>query len=297
MKKQVLIVIIMFFIIISFTFFINHIKKEFSVAHLIQLSTTTNDRMMGYIVKTNKNKIIVIDGGNYEDGKKLESYIRDFGGEVEKWFITHYHNDHTGAIRYIINETDINIKNIYSSLNTREEVEKYELERLENYDKLIATLNNVPDDKKVELKVNDTFFLDNVKVEILGIRNPEITANIGNNSSVVLRFDINNNKSILFLGDTGVESQKKLMSNSLQKLDCDYVQMAHHGQNGVNEDMYKAISPKVCLWPTPKWLFDNDNGKGYNSGNWTTLETRKWISKMNVKSYYFEDGDILIKID
>ena len=293
MKKKIFISIFVCFVIITLSFFV---IREINSVELLQLSTTTNDRMMGYIIKTNKDKIIVVDGGNYEDGKKLEKYIRDFGGHVEKWFLTHYHNDHTGAIRYILNETDIDVKNIYSSLNTREEVEKNELIRLENYDKLIETLKKVPEDKKVELNELDTFDIDNIKVEILGVRNPQIDVNVGNNSSVVMKFIVNNNKSILFLGDTGVESQKKLISRVLDKLDSDYVQMAHHGQGGVDEEMYKIISPSVCLFPTPKWLYDNDNGNGYNSGNWTTLETRDWVKKLGAKSYYFEDGDILLKI-
>ena len=293
MKRKILIGIFIFLTFFILSFFV---IRETNYVELIQLSTTTNDRMMGYIIKTNKDKIIVVDGGNYNDGKKLEKYIRKFGGEVEKWFLTHYHNDHTGAIRYILNETNINIKKIYSSLNTREEVKKHELIRLENYDKLIDTLNKVPKNKKIELNLMDSFNVDNVKVEILGIRNPEIDVNIGNNSSVVMKFIVNNNKSILFLGDTGIESQKKLIARSLYKLKSDYVQMAHHGQGGVDEEMYKIISPSICLFPTPKWLYDNDNGNGYNSGNWTTLKTREWVDKIGAKSYYFGDGDILLKI-
>ena len=33
--------------------------------------------------------------------------------------------------------------------------------------------------------------------------------------------------------------------------------MAHHGQDGVEMDVYRVIKPEICLWPTPDWLWDN----------------------------------------
>ena len=54
--------------------------------------------------------------------------------------------------------------------------------------------------------------IDNVSCEILGVKNPEITENAYNNSSMVIKMKVNN-KSILFLADTGVESGEKLLQN------------------------------------------------------------------------------------
>lgn len=87
------------------------------------------------------------------------------------------------------------------------------------------------------------------------------------------------------------------MNECLNELDSDYVQMAHHGQNGVTYEFYQAVSPKYCLWPTPEWLWNNDNGGGYNSGPWKTLETREWIEKLDVEENYIaKDGDKVIRI-
>ena len=62
--------------------------------------------------------------------------------------------------------------------------------------------------------------------------------------------------------------------------------MAHHGQWGVNFNMYKLIMPKICLWPTPDWLWNNDNGEGYGTGPWRTLETRGWMEQLGVQASF-----------
>ena len=66
----------------------------------------------------------------------------------------------------------------------------------------------------------------------------------------------------------------------------DYVQMAHHGQNGVGEAVYQKIQPKYCLWPTPKWLWDNDNGGGEDSGKYHTKEVRGWMERLPIQKHY-----------
>ena len=113
---------------------------------------------------------------------------------------------------------------------------------------------------------------------------------------MVIRFDTHKS-SMIILGDTGVKSSEKLLNNQKEKLDCDVVQMAHHGQNGATKELYQAISPKICMWPTPEWLWNNDPGTGYNTGIWKTIETRSWMEELNVKNNYIEkDGDITIEI-
>ena len=71
--------------------------------------------------------------------------------------------------------------------------------------------------------------------------------------------------------------------------------IAHHGQYGVNRDVYAAINPQIALWPCPQWLWDNDNGGGIGSGDWKTLETRQWMEELGVRvNYCIKDGDQII---
>ena len=68
-----------------------------------------------------------------------------------------------------------------------------------------------------------------------------------------------NHKKILFLGDTGTESSEKLIKGQGNNLKADIVQMAHHGQAGATEELYKIVKPEICLWPTPEWLWNNNS--------------------------------------
>ena len=132
--------------------------------------------------------------------------------------------------------------------------------------------------------------------EILGIKNPEITTNAGNEQSMVVSFKTQKN-TILFLGDTGEKSSEKLLKNQKDKLKSSIVQMAHHGQNGATKELYKAISPKICLYPSQEWLWNNDNGNGYNTGPWKTIETRKWMEEIGVENSYIEKEEVTLNIE
>lgn len=292
-KTKYLIVIILFILILSGILFITLNNKT----TLTQLSPQGKSQMMGYLIKTNNGKIVLIDGGIAEDTQNLIKNINENGGKVDYWFLTHAHNDHTEAFTKVIEETNIQIDNIYASLNEYSWYEENEPTRKEFSKKLIDILNSEKiSDKVKEPKLNDKIQIDNLKVEVIGIKNPEITENPGNEQSMVLKINTGKN-SLLILGDTGEKSSKKLLDTQKDKLKSDIVQMSHHGQAGATEELYKTVNPKICLWPCPEWLWDNDSGDGKGTGPWKTLETRNWIEKLSVKrNYVAKDGDITINI-
>lgn len=264
---------------------------------LIQLQANSSSQMMGYIIHTQQSKTIVIDGGTKADSQNLEKNIKQYGNKVDYWFLTHPHKDHVGAFINIVENTEIEIGTIYVSLNDLDWYKQYEDSRTEEIQELIELLQSDKiKDKVQEVSLAQEMQIDNINVQILGVKNPEITENAVNNSSMVIKMNVNN-KSMLFLGDTGVQSGEKLLENSKDKLKADIVQMAHHGQNGVTQEVYKAIQPSICLWPTPEWLWNNDNGGGTNSGDWKTLETRNWMENLKVKQNIIEkDGNYSLTI-
>ena len=269
-------------------------KKEIQ---LTQLQANSHRQIMGYIIKDSKGKVIVIDGGTSEDEPNLEKNIRELGNKVDVWFITHPHSDHAGAFIKLIRDTNISVGKVYYTMNEIEWYKQYAVERAIEAEEFENALQNERiKDKVEEVSINEVINIDFIKCEILGVKNPEITNDAFNNSSMVIKMLLPKT-SILFLGDTGVESGEKLISTQKEKLKSDIVQVAHHGQNGANEDLYKEIQPKICLWPTPEWIWNNDNGEGENTGPWKTFETRKWIEDLGVKQNIIEkDGDITITI-
>lgn len=265
---------------------------------LTQLQDNSSRQMMGYIMKTSTGKVIVIDGGLNEDEPNLVKHIQELGNKVDVWFITHPHEDHASAIIKVIEETDIPIEKIYYTMNEIEWYKEYEPKRAEEAERFYNALQNERvKGKTEEVTLNQIINIDFIKCEILGVKNPEITNNGFNNSSMVIKMNLPKS-SILFLGDTGEESGEKLLNTQKDKLKSDIVQVAHHGQSGAKESLYKKINPRICLWPTPEWLWNNDSGGGKGSGPWTTLETRQWMENLGVKIHVIEkDGDTTIKVE
>ena len=250
-----------------------------------QLPNQAPAQMMSYVIRARSGKLIVIDGGRDSDAGYLKNFIKERGGSVEAWFITHPHNDHIGAVTSILlNPEGLVPGKLYAALPDAGWM-KETGESDGSYEALMAALDKTG--TAIEpLTLGETFNFDDVHVKVLGVNNPEIRANAINNSSVVLRFH-DAHKSVLFLADLGLEGGRKLLEGSMaDDLPSDYVQMAHHGQNGVGEEVYQKINPRYCLWPTPKWLWDNDSGTGKGSGPWKTLEVREWMDRLQVKKHY-----------
>lgn len=294
--KEIMKIVLLIIVILLICLFINILINKKQI-ELIQLSNNNKEQMMGYIIKTKNNKMIIIDGGLLEDSDNLMNYIRKNNNKVDYWFLTHNHNDHVAAFTEIAKNDDVQIDNIYVSLNEKEWYEENEKSRAEFSSYLIDILNEEKIKTKVkEPTLNEKIQIDGIKVEVLGIRNPEITENSGNEQSMVIKFDTGKTK-LLILGDTGIKSSEKLLKNQKNKLKSDIVQMSHHGQAGATKELYEAVKPTICLWPTQEWAWNNDNGNGENSGPWKTLETRNWMEELGVKQNYIEkDGDIKIKI-
>ena len=264
---------------------------------LWQLPEQTASQMMSYVIRTNSGRLIVIDGGMKGDAPYLRGFLGALGNKVDAWFITHPHPDHVDALTDILRQPgNLKIARIYASSFDEDWVRQNEPGTLPTMQAFNAALKDARR-TVIQLRLGTTLRFDNVAVEILGVRNPEITANAGNNSCAVLRVS-DGKKSVLFLGDLGVEGGNKLLNGKYKdRLRSDYVQMAHHGQNGVGEDAYKIISPSYCLWPTPIWLWENNSGNGKGSGPWRTLEVRAWMDKLNIKKHYITGVDGLSRID
>ncbi len=258
---------------------------------LWQLPPQTHSQNMCYVLRSDAGRLIVIDGGTSGDAGYLRGFLAALGNRVDAWFISHAHDDHYDAVTAILKKPGkLEIDKFYGSLPEDEWIKKNEPQSL---GRAVAFNRAVKDSghRVSELRLGQVLHVDGIRIEILGVKNPEITPNAINNSSVVMRVS-DRDKKVLFTGDLGVQGGRKLMKTPYAKqLTADYVQMAHHGQNGTDENFYKAVGAKQCLWPTPRWLWDNNSGKGKGSGPWKTLEVRAWMEKMGVaKNYVSADG-------
>lgn len=296
-KNKIVKVTTVLILIILLIFSLFYIRRRNNYIYITQFSPTTSRQMMGYAIKTINGKIIIIDGGTQEDAGQLENYIIENGGEVDVWFITHPHIDHAGAFEIISQNEKIKIDQIYMSITDKEWYITNEPSRETDINEFFKVIEDEKIASKIiQPQINDIIKIDNVTAKILGIKNIEITNNAINNSSMVIKMQVNQ-KEILFLGDTGKESSEKLIKNQGKNLKADIVQMAHHGQAGATEELYEIVKPEICLWPTPDWLWDNIADGIKDAGPYKTKETREWMENLNVKqNYVAKDGIKNIKI-
>lgn len=264
---------------------------------LWQVPSQVNTIGNSYVFQTDKGRVVVMDGGVKEETLFLRGFLAALGNEVEAWIVSHPHGDHIGALTQILKESKgLKINKIYHSrfsddlLRCEETSDKDAFEFYEALDASGIEVVNLTEPGLTEK-------IDGLNFKILGVTNEEIRTNPYNNSSMVIRV-WDNQKSIVFLADAGIECGDKVLNGPYRKdLDCDYLQVSHHGQRGCSEEFYKTIKFKACLWPTPTWVWNNDQGKGTNTGNLETFETRRWMDEIGIEEHHVSCLEGLYKLD
>lgn len=272
-------------------------SKKKSGFTMWQIPSHRNTIGNSYVFRTNKGKVIVMDGGFKEEEPFMRGIIGALGNEVEAWFISHPHNDHMGALNEILKDPqDLKIKNIYHS-KVSESVRLAEKDWADLTMEFYNNLDNCKFANVVDIReLGQTFDFDDMHLKILGVAN-EFTENAYNNSSMIMRV-WDKKKSIVFLGDAGVECGNKVLASKYKDdLDCEYMQMAHHGQNGCDEHFYQTVTFRACLWPTPKWVWNNDAGKGFNTHILKTIYTRNWMKAKGITEHHVTCEEGLFKLD
>ena len=264
-----------------------------NVIHQLKCVTATIGD--SYIITTADGKVLVIDGGHKTETDYFIEYLKAVTGQsrphIDAWFLSHPHDDHCEVFLEIVehranavtfDKVCLNFPptDFYNGLDEWADTILHEYARLRER---FA-------DKETILREGDVLHFGAAKITVLYTYDPAFTN--CNDASVIFRMDLAGT-SVLFTGDAGVSAGRKTLANwqDTGLLDCDYCKMAHHGQNGVDQDFYAAVSPEVCLWPTPSWVWDN------RGGNLQTLEVRAWIDALGVrKNYVAMDGSQTIRM-
>lgn len=258
---------------------------------IYQITNSLMDLMMGYVIRTKEGKIIVIDGGYLgQDISFFMDILKDASDSdspvINAWFLSHMHQDHMTAFAMLIDKfgQSITVENMYFNFPSRDFMSRveggnsyYVYDLFEKaYDSLFGQGQLKATNAKTCFEGDKIVFDENCVMEVLQVMSSDETEGNINDTSSVFRLTIYG-QTILFLGDCYINAGNRLLTKYADSLKSDVVQMAHHGQSGVTKEVYEAINPKMCLWPTPTWVYDNRNG------NLQTLEVRKWICDMGIE--------------
>lgn len=253
---------------------------------LWQLPPQGPSQMNSYVIRTDAGRVVVIDGGTADDAPYLRGFLAALGNRIEAWFVTHPHADHMGALTEILKAPgELEIGTIYHSPMTVEQMATDDY-RHRLADAFYAALGASVTPQIALTEPGLELAVDGLHLKVLQVNDRKTTVNAYNNASIVLRL-WDGRKSLLMLGDTGEESGDRLLASvPREELDCDYVQLAHHGQMGVKDDFYRTVHFRACLWPTPLWVWNNDIGGGYDTAWMKTPHTRALMDELGIEEHH-----------
>ena len=261
------------------------VKNTMNQNAIHMLQSVENTICDSFIITTEDGKVIVIDGGHTAETDYFIEYLKSVTGQcvphIDAWFLSHPHNDHV-QVFYEVAENRTKQVTFDKVLLNYVPYELYESRSQEEGMEMVSEFNRISKafPEKVQiLNTGDVFNIGAAKITVL--YTPDESFIDVNEHSVIFRMDLGGT-SIMFTGDAQVNAGNKALADweSTGLIDCDICKMAHHGQDGVDRNFYEAVSPEICLWPTPTWVWDNTNG------NLKTLEVRAWMEELGVKKNY-----------
>lgn len=120
-------------------------------------------------------------------------------------------------------------------------------ESYQKYKKIIKEKNI----KDIVVKKGDEILIENnLKIKILWPKEKQISENILNNNSIVLKINYKNNFSMIFTGDIEKIAEKEIINEykNSNLLKSDILKVGHHGsKTSTTQEFLEKISPKIAL--------------------------------------------------
>lgn len=214
---------------------------------------------MAYIIRLSDGRFALIDAmyGEYDEMDRVydllcEQNVLDDIPTIAMWFITHPHNDHVDGF--------VQMQKKYGQKIRVQKVcydfPSYEVSVTEcNVDAFYDAIQNFGA-QVVTPKRGDVICLAKEKFEILYTASDweEDFYNI-NDSSLVMKIYLGN-YTFMSTADVMMASSDIILKNyTAEQLKCDILQVPHHGYSGGSTEFFKAVDPKILLWPIPEYRY------------------------------------------
>lgn len=228
-------------------------------------------------IQTAAGKTMLIDAGESDDFETIHGYLQAAGVErLDVLVATHPHNDHIGSMTKVVQHYDLGA--VYMprvSHNTK------------TYENLCTAILEKGLTAKAAKGGTVIDLGDDVKVTALAPNSDEYSDL--NNYSVVIRLEYGD-VSFLLAGDAEKASEKEMLKEYPEMLDCDVLKVPHHGSDSSSsEEFIDAVSPVYAAIPC-----DNENDYGHPAEEVTDRLTEHGVtyyrSDVNGTIAFYSDG-------
>lgn len=254
---------------------------------LTQYGNQGLEQMMSFTIEGNVEGLVIVDGGYKAvqgEVDQLLNVIEKHDNVVDAWIITHLDSDHVGVYLNIIeNHPEVKIKQVYTSnipeLDKAKEKAPWEGD-WSNYE---AFVEHKKKNKSIRC-LSEGDFIDDViglEMDVLWSYSDWVyknSSNLLNNGGLVFKLNAENESMLFFADIQDKQIGELLIEKYGEKLNSDYVQIAHHGNNKLPDEIYDKITPQIAFMPTPDWIFENPNKiKWFTASKIRNLLTNKGI--------------------
>ena len=179
---------------------------------------------------------MLIDSGTDDSEEWLSGYLDSYGIESITYFVlTHPHDDHIGGADMILKEY---------------EVENIVMTEAEDDSEMYREIESLIDEKDINVIVphsGDVFYLGELKSTVLAPIGETNEYGELNSTSIVLKCEFGE-CSFITTGDAEVDSEKEMIEEYGEFLDCDILKLGHHGsKTSSSYDFLKLTSPKYAI--------------------------------------------------
>ncbi len=278
--KQIIrlgIVLLTVFVLAYTAFFVNYTYgDEWTVTQYVD---ATGSQSMFYTLTKHDGTLVIIDGGWVENADQVRKVIRNHGGKVHTWILTHYHPDHCGALAELYPEMKDSIGQIWVTgldLETFTEVaQPWDVPEIyQKYAEATAGADNIR-----VIQRGDTMDVGTLHFEFFNAWDDltrETASDWPNNSSLVFKVT-HRQESILFMGDVHQPAMGELLLRlyGAERLSAKYVQPGHHGNASMPSSFYDALSPEIMVFDAPEWLMVGEQ--------WAAKDLKAWCDEKGIR--------------
>ena len=283
---------------------------------------------MLYVVQLADGRLVIVDGGVKSDlhRKSLLDYLEtkkiDGKVQVAAWLFTHLDGDHvdnafdvlaTYPEMFEVECFGISIPNIEDFepregdkpdiLRWRDIAIKTQTSRLEAFEKAKAAH---PTAEVWAPKCDEHRRFGDLDIHVLITGEERIPEDIysHNQRSLVMKFTFDSGKTCMITGDSGGSARAEFLLKKYPEelLKSDILQVIHHGMYGGHLELYQAIDPDICFWPTTEARFfgyeqDRDGNPVSHFRLTQDLPCNAWLRDNSVRVRTHYHGEQSLEID